>query len=184
MNGEKTWQQLHKNAVNNIEQVLEATPNKTAAVWLPTHITKSIKVRQTRYAGHSWRSKDELISDILLWTLSHGRAKAGWPDGTYIQQRCANTEYSLEDLSGAMNDRDGWQERVGKIHNGSVTCLWWWNCTTVGKLFLSVWISWYSMMVFKQMTIYNLRNEMKHWKKLWFYWEIHKKYKYTMYIIP
>ena len=24
--------------------------------------------------GHCWRSKDELISDILLWTLSHGRA--------------------------------------------------------------------------------------------------------------
>ena len=39
-------------------------------------ITKTIQVRRTRYAGHSWRSKYELISDILLWALSHGRAKA------------------------------------------------------------------------------------------------------------
>ena len=30
--GEKAWQQLHKNAANCIEQVLEAAPHKTAAV--------------------------------------------------------------------------------------------------------------------------------------------------------
>ena len=36
--GEKAWQQLHKNAVSGIEQVLGATPNKTAAVRpLTTH---------------------------------------------------------------------------------------------------------------------------------------------------
>ena len=31
-------------------------------------ITKTIKVRRTRHAGHCWRSRDELISDVLLWT--------------------------------------------------------------------------------------------------------------------
>ena len=36
MNGEKAWQQLHKNAASNIEQVMEAAPHKAAAVWLPT----------------------------------------------------------------------------------------------------------------------------------------------------
>ena len=30
-------------------------------------ITKTIKIRRTRHAEHCWRSKDELISDILLW---------------------------------------------------------------------------------------------------------------------
>ena len=30
-------------------------------------ITKTIQVRRTRHAGHYWRSKDELISDVLLW---------------------------------------------------------------------------------------------------------------------
>ena len=51
-------------------------------------ITKTIQIRRTRHAGHGWRSRDELISDVLLWTPSHGRAKAGWPARTYIQQLC------------------------------------------------------------------------------------------------
>ena len=40
-------------------------------------IMKTIQVRQTRHTRHCWKSRDELISDILLWTPSHGRAKAG-----------------------------------------------------------------------------------------------------------
>ena len=40
-------------------------------------ITKTIKVRRTRHAGHCWRSRDELISDVFLWTPSHGWAKVG-----------------------------------------------------------------------------------------------------------
>ena len=88
-------------------------------------ITKTIKVRWTRHAGHCWRSKDKLISDILPWTPSHWRAKAGRSARTYIQQLCVNTGYSLdEDLLGAMDNRDGWQERVREICFGSAT--WWW----------------------------------------------------------
>ena len=83
-------------------------------------ITKTIKVRRTWHAGYCWRSKDELISDTLLWTPSHWRAKAGRPARIYIQQLCADTGYSLKDLPGAM---DGWQQRVREIRTGSVT--WW-----------------------------------------------------------
>ena len=36
MYGEKAWWQLHKNAASNIEQVLEAAPDKAATVWPPT----------------------------------------------------------------------------------------------------------------------------------------------------
>ena len=89
-------------------------------------IMKTIKVRQTRHTGYCWRSKDKLISDILLWTCSHGRAIAGWPDRTYIQQLCADMGYSLEDLTGVMDDRDGWRERVREIRAGSTTWWWWW----------------------------------------------------------
>ena len=42
-------------------------------------ISKTIQIRRTRHAGHCWRNKNELISDILLWTPSHGRTKAGRP---------------------------------------------------------------------------------------------------------
>ena len=48
-------------------------------------IKKTIKIRQTRYARHCWRSRDKLISDVPLWTPSHGWAKAGRPAQTYIQ---------------------------------------------------------------------------------------------------
>ena len=34
--GEKAWRQLHKNAANNIELVLEATPHNAVAVRPPT----------------------------------------------------------------------------------------------------------------------------------------------------
>ena len=72
-------------------------------------ITKTIKIRQTRHAGHCWRSNDGLISGTQLWTPSRGRAKAGQPAKTYIKQLCANTGYGLENLQGTMDDRDGWR---------------------------------------------------------------------------
>ena len=89
-------------------------------------ITKTIQVRRTRHAGHSARSRDELISDILLWTCSHGRGKVGRPARTYIQQLCADTGCRLEDRPGAMDDRDGWRERVWDIRAGGATWWWWW----------------------------------------------------------
>ena len=87
-------------------------------------ITKTIQVRQTRHVGHCWRSKDDLISDILQWTPSHRQAKAGQPARTYIQHLCADTRCSLEELPGVMDDRDGWRERVREIYAGGMT--WWW----------------------------------------------------------
>ena len=89
-------------------------------------ITKTIQVRQTRHAGHWWRSGDELISDVLLWTPSHGRAKAGQPAQTYIQQLCADTGCRLEDIPGTMDNKDGWRERVREIHAGGAIWWWWW----------------------------------------------------------
>ena len=89
-------------------------------------ITKSIQVRRTRHAGYCWRSRDELISDVLLWTPTHGRAKAGRPARTYIQQLCEDTGFCPEDLPGAMNDRVEWRERVRDIRATSPTWWWWW----------------------------------------------------------
>ena len=49
-------------------------------------ISKTIQLRRTSNARHCWRSRDKLISDVLLWTPTYGRAKAGLPARTYIQQ--------------------------------------------------------------------------------------------------
>ena len=76
-------------------------------------ITKTIQVRRTRHAGHCWRSRDKLINDVLLWTPTYGRAKAGWPARTYIQQLCEDTGCSPEDLPRAMNDRENGETGSG-----------------------------------------------------------------------
>ena len=82
--------------------------------------------RRTRHAGHCWRSRDELIRDVLLWIPTHGRAKAGRPARTYIQQLCEDTGCCPEDLLRAMNDREEWRERVRDIRAASTIWWWWW----------------------------------------------------------
>ena len=88
------------------------------------------KLDEPDHTGHCWRSRDELISDVLSWTPSHGCAKAGCPAKTYIQQLCANTGCSPEDLPKAMDDREVWRERVRNICTDSPSWWWWW-CLTI-----------------------------------------------------
>ena len=98
-------------------------------------ITKTIQVRRTRHAGHCWRSRDELIRDVLLWIPTHGSAKAGRPARTYIQQLCEDTGCCPEDLPRAMNDREEWRERVRDIRDAST--IWWWWWWWFGRVFVN-----------------------------------------------
>ena len=122
---EKTWRQFYKNAMSFIEQSGRQHHTKQQLYGHLPHISKTIQVRRTSHAEHCWRSKDELISNVLLWIPSHGRAKVGRSARTYIQQLCASTGCSLEDLHGAMDDRDGWREDR-EIHVSNSTWWWWW----------------------------------------------------------
>ena len=129
-----TWtltKRLEKRLDGNHTRMLRAILNKSWRQhsikqqlygYLPP-ITKTIQVRWARHAGHCWRSRDELISDVLLWTPSHGHAKAGWPARTYIQQLCKDMGCSPGDLPEAMNNREGLRERVRDIH-ADVTTRW------------------------------------------------------------
>ena len=101
-------------------------------------ITKIIQVRRTTHVGKCWRNWDELISDVLLWTPSHGRAKVRRPARTYIQQLCADTWYSLEDLPEAMDDRVGWRERVRDISADGAT--WWWYIYIYIYMYIHIYI--------------------------------------------
>ena len=89
-------------------------------------ISKTIKIIRTRHAGHCWKSRDELISNVLLWIPSHGRAKAGRPVRTYIQQLYADTGFNSEDLPEAIDDWEGWRKRVREIRADGLTWWWWW----------------------------------------------------------
>ena len=35
-------------------------------------LSKTIQIKPTTHAGHCWRSKDKLISDVFLWIFTHG----------------------------------------------------------------------------------------------------------------
>ena len=52
---------------------------------------------------------------------AYGRAKAGRPVRTYIQQLCEDTECSREDLPKAMNDREKWREGFRDIRASGTT---------------------------------------------------------------
>ena len=49
-----------------------------------------------------------------IYICGHWRAKLGRLARTYIQQLCTDAGYSLEDLSGAMDDMDGGGVREGQ----------------------------------------------------------------------
>ena len=107
-----TWtltKRLEKKLDGNYTRMLRAILNKT---WQqhPTRrqlyghlppITKCIQARRTRHAGHCWRSKDEIVSHVLLWTPAYGQSKAGRPARTFIQQLCDDTGCNSEDLPEA-----------------------------------------------------------------------------------
>ena len=72
-----TWtltKRLEKKLDSNYTRVLQAILNKSWRQHPTRHqlyshlppITKTIQVRRTRHAGDCWRSRDELISDVLL----------------------------------------------------------------------------------------------------------------------
>ena len=72
-----TWtltKRMEKKLDGNYTRMLQAILNKSWRLnptkqqlygHLPP-ITKTIKIRRTRHAGHYWRSRDELVSDVLL----------------------------------------------------------------------------------------------------------------------
>ena len=127
-----TWtltKRLEKKLDGNYTRMLRAILNKSWRQHPTKHqlyghllpITKTIQVRRTRHTGHYWRSRDELISDVLPWTPTYGRAKAGRPVRTYIQQLCEDTGCSPKDLQEAINDREKWRERVEDIRASGTT---------------------------------------------------------------
>ena len=107
---EKAKWKLCKNAAYCLEQIMEAMPYKMVAVWSPTsHLT-----------NHP--SKNKLISNVLLWIPAYEHTTVYRLPKTYIV--CADTRLSLEDLLGAMDDRDRWWESVIELYAVGMT--WWW----------------------------------------------------------
>ena len=127
-----TWtltKRMEKKLDGNYTRMLRAILNKS---WrqLPTKeqlfghllpITKTIKVRRTKHAGHCWRSRDKLISNVSPMDLFT------WPSKSRATSSHLHTANSSpEDLPEAMNDREKWRERVKDTHADGTRWWWWW----------------------------------------------------------
>ena len=132
-----TWtltKHMEENLYVNCTRMLQAVLNKSR--WQhPTKgqlhghlplITKTIQIRRTKHVGHCWRSKDELMRDVLQWTTSDGQAKVGRPARTYLQQLSTDRGCRLEDQQEAMDGRDEYRERVREIRASGTSWGWWW----------------------------------------------------------
>ena len=82
-----TWtltKRIEKKLDGNYTRMLRAILNKSWRQHPTKHqiyghlppITETIQVRRTSHSGHCWRSRDELISDVLLWIPLYGREKS------------------------------------------------------------------------------------------------------------
>ena len=103
----KARRKLHQNARYCFEQILTAAPHKTVIVQPPaTHLTNHLS--EMRKTCEALLGKLIRADKRRFWTPTHGHTSFGRPAGTYIHQLCVDTGYSLNDLSGAMYDRDRW----------------------------------------------------------------------------
>ena len=74
-------------------------------------LMRIIRIRRTRFAGHCYRSEEEIVKDVLLWTPNHGTIKIG-PRKTYVKQLCDDTGLTTEGLKTTMKDRTTWKQIV------------------------------------------------------------------------
>ena len=82
-------------------------------------ISSIIRERRTRFTGHWFRRKEELVSDVLLWDPKHGRAKVGRPVKTYPKLLTEDTGVQFAGLPNVMDNRELWSEIVNSVRGYS-----------------------------------------------------------------
>ena len=89
-------------------------------------IWKTTQVRQTRHAGYYMRSKEELMTDILLWTPTHWHISVGQPARTNISSVQTSDVVWRTCQEQWMIGTDRARETVRVICAISITWCWWW----------------------------------------------------------
>ena len=67
-------------------------------IYEPQEYLSLLEKRRLRFAGHTIESKQQLVSDVLLWRPSHGTDRKGRPTKTYIDQIADDAGCLPEDL--------------------------------------------------------------------------------------
>ena len=76
-------------------------------------ISDTVAQRRVRLAGHCYRAKDQVISDVICWRLpcpNRGRRPLN-----YIDVIGRDTQYEIEDLPNIMRDKEYWRGVVNGI---------------------------------------------------------------------
>ena len=104
MDANKTYRVKDENYIRMLRAILRKSikqhfTKERLYGYLPT-ISQATQVRRTRHAGQYWRSKDQVIGDVLLWTPTYGRTSLCWSASTYTYPICADTRCNLKGLRG------------------------------------------------------------------------------------
>jgi hypothetical protein len=83
-------------------------PNTALYGNLP-QVTTKIRERRLKFAGHCRRTKDQVVSDLVLWKPTQGIRKPGRPIKTYTNLLCDDTNLKCEDIDSCMQDRRIWR---------------------------------------------------------------------------
>ena len=78
-------------------------------------ITDIICERRIRFSGHCWRSKEEVVHQVLLWEPKHGKRSSGQPPRTFIDQLTDDTGILRDELGTVMEDRNVWKEVIKNV---------------------------------------------------------------------
>ena len=127
--GSVTWTltaSLEKNIDGTYTRMLRAVTNKSWRYHLTNEqlygnipkISKSIRIQRMTFAGHCWRSKYEVASDLILWQPQNGNRSRGRPAKTCIDQLRDDTDLlTTDEIKTAMNDREGWKKYTSSLYS-------------------------------------------------------------------
>ena len=62
-----------------------------------------------------WRSKNEVVSDLVLWEPKHGKNSIGGQAGTFVDLLEVDTGVLRDCLPAAIDDRVGWRKRAREV---------------------------------------------------------------------
>ena len=70
------------------------------------------QLEKQRFGGYCWRSKNEVVSDLVLWEPKHGKRSVGGQTRRFVDLLEADTVVPRDCLPVAMDDRVGWRKRA------------------------------------------------------------------------
>ena len=75
-------------------------------------ISTTIRERRLRFSGHCRRSKNEVVSDLVLWEPKHGKRSVGGQARIFVDLLEADTAVPRNCLPAAIDNRVGRRKRA------------------------------------------------------------------------